>query len=377
MGKGDSQHGLAGRVGITLAILTLITTVITSIPPFLALRGKEPYVVYEVGQSQMLYPQDADRRGIRKLLSEQSIPDAFETLSLSNRGDIASKEVIVSLSVPGQIVAERTEPNFEIKSAWVTVSKEFVPEEDPSRIRYILKNLGLARTYSIKVSYVSETLGNALWEVFYDGNPGVLVENLTSVPKNARAISFALTLKILVIGLLLSTIVYLIVRYRKVLSQFPFNRIIKQQMNYSGWVRYKDETVFELAKSEPVTLYSITEGSIDSLDPQEFWDAILEISGKRFVLEIHTSGQKWWEGLDNLYQQRYYCLRVVANVQKTEPLLSHVVIINDEDIWSTPFGEKLKSMFVELGGNVSFDFVSGEPQEVAKRILELANGCSD
>ena len=32
------------------------------------------------------------------------------------------------------------------------------------RVRYVLSNLGLSRTYAIKVSYVSEPLGDARWE---------------------------------------------------------------------------------------------------------------------------------------------------------------------------------------------------------------------
>ena len=93
MGKGVSSENLAGRVGIFVAFMTVAVTAINGVPHFLALHGKEPYVAYEIERSQMLYPEDADRHAIRRLLGEQQIPDAFATISLSNRGDIPAQKV--------------------------------------------------------------------------------------------------------------------------------------------------------------------------------------------------------------------------------------------------------------------------------------------
>ena len=56
MGKEDSSQSFAGRVGIVLMVATLVITGINGIPAFLALHGKEPYIAYEIGRSQMLYP---------------------------------------------------------------------------------------------------------------------------------------------------------------------------------------------------------------------------------------------------------------------------------------------------------------------------------
>lgn len=218
----------------------------------------------------MLYPHDADRYAIRNLLGERGIPDAFATLSLSNRGDIAAQEVVVSLSVPGRVVAEETEPPPETKPAWVAVFKEFDAEKDPSRIRYILKNVGLARTYSIKVSYISEPLGDARWEVFFDGKPGILVDGLVFVPENARAVSFTPTLTILGFGLLLSAIAYALIRNREALRNLSIVRVWRMASASPTWRCYKNSLVFELCRSELVTLSSFTDGSINSLDPQDF-----------------------------------------------------------------------------------------------------------
>lgn len=371
MGKGVSSENLAVRVGILVAFMTVAVTAINGVPAFLALYGKEPYVAYEIGRSQMLYPEDADRQAIRRLLGERRIPDAFATMSLSNRGDIPAQKVVVSLSVPGQILAEQTEPRLETKPAWVTVSKELDAEKDPSRIRYTLSNLGLARTYSIKVSFISEPLGDARWEIFYDGKRGVLVEDLSLVPENARAISLVPTLKILGFGLLLSALAYLILRYREVIRQSRFFRMGSEISAVPKWRRYKNDLVFELGKFELVRLCSTTDGSPDSTDSQGFWDAVFEIVGKRCALEVHISNQHWSGIMGNTDDQRAYCLRVHAMAQSTDPSLTHVVLVNDKEVWSSAPAANLVGMFKELGGGVQFDFISGHPEEAARRVLEV------
>lgn len=371
MGSNKPQQNYAGRIAAILAVLTVVITVINSIPPFMALRGKEPYVVYSVGRSQMLYPKDADRQAIRKLLREQSIPDAFATLSLSNRGDVIAKDVIVTLRVPGRIIAEETEPPIERKPAWVSASKEFNFEDDDSRIRYNLKNLGLLRTFNIKVSYLSESSGDAGWELFYDGKPGEFVSDLNTVPNNARAVSFIPSLKILGIGLLLSFVAYGFTRYREFFRQNPFIRAAKGISASPAWRRYKNSVVMEIAKIDRISIYSTADGSIGETDPKKFWDANFEINGRHFAVEIHVSAQEWAGIFGDASKQEAYCLRICAMANTTEPKLSYVFLAIDKDVWGEAPGANLTSIFSSLASDVRIELVSGSPEEVARRVLEI------
>src|SRR5438045_8596669 len=122
MSEGVEKSSVATKIGIALAAITIVVSIANGIPAFLAMRGKEPYVVYETSNSSMLYPAGLDREAIHSLLSEKNIPDAFGSLLLANRGDIAAKEITITVSVPGSILAEITDPNESSKQASVTVS---------------------------------------------------------------------------------------------------------------------------------------------------------------------------------------------------------------------------------------------------------------
>ena len=371
MAEREKLNSIAGRIATILAVLTLVITALNSIPPFMALRGKEPYVVYTVGGSQMLYPQDADRAAIRRLLQEESIPDAFATLSLSNRGDVAAQDVIITARVPGRIIADETDPASASRPAWVHISKE--PDaESSSSIRYNLRNLGLLRTLEIKVSYISASSGEAGWDIFYDGRPGEFVPNLDDVPDNARAISFISSLKILGVGLLLSLVAYIAIKFRENIRRHPFVRAARSVSASPAWRKYKNSLIAELSRSDGVTLYSTADGQIDASDPKEFWDAIFEINGKRFAAEVHTKAQKWLGIEGDSDDQLAYALKVSAMANSIEIDLSCVYFVYDVDVWSGPKGEAFESVFSGLSQVSRYELIYGSPKEAAKRVIQLS-----
>src|SRR4051812_25170608 len=100
MAESTVAGNTAGKIALTIAFFTLVVTGINGLPAFMALHGQEPYVAYEVESAQMTYPDDADRGAIRQLLSSNRIPDAFVSITLSNRGDVSAREVIVTVRVP-------------------------------------------------------------------------------------------------------------------------------------------------------------------------------------------------------------------------------------------------------------------------------------
>ena len=376
------QSSIANRVGLTLAAVTIIVTAINGIPPFLALRGKEPYVAYEIERVKMLYPDDANQTTIRELLRSQKIPDAFSSVSLSNRGDVSAREVIITASVPGVIVADKTDPSMEAKPPWVKIyNKEFDAEKDSSRIRYTLNELGLSRTFTIKVSYISEKRGDAAWEIFFDGKPAVLVNTLTSVPENARAISFVSTLKILGFGILLSVTAYLILRLRESVVLEVLRNILQGTPASSQrggtlkrWRTFKNNVLLALANKPEVDLEWVTDGDINATEPKKFWDAIVSVSTCKIGLDIHISAQIWNGFTGDEDDQNMYCMKVLTMARTAEYPISIVAVVNDEDIWSQPRPSRIVNVLKELEKHskvLEFIFASGSPEEIANKIITV------
>lgn len=368
----DPTSRPASRLGLVLSVLSVLIALISAIPSFLALRAREPHVVYSASRAQMLYPRHADRDAIKALLKERAIPDAYAELALSNRGDQPAKEVVVSLCVPGRIVAEQTTPAVEERPAWVSLRKDSELEKDPTRVRYILTDLGLARDFSIKVSYISQSDEPPTWEVFADGRSGLLVGDIGAIPGNARAISFVPAIKTLGVGLLLSLAAYIMVRFqvsiRSVAYGLPVLGLLLRQEAGRKWSRYKADVVYELGTDPRVTIVSSGEGDYSSSNPDTFWDAIIDVEGTAVGVDIRASAQLWRVTASSL---RADALKFKAMSERAFPPLKYVVFVSDIDCWSRGGDLNPSEMFAALHSGVRFFFVTGPPQQAARVALEL------
>lgn len=378
MAESAGSSGTAARLGLVLGALTMLATALNAIPAFLALRGHEPHVVYQVDRAQMLYPQDADRSAIRKLLRENRIPDAFVSVVLSNRGDAPAREVIVGITVPGIIVAEKTDPEPDSRPAWVKITRESEVSGTSRSIRYVLRDLGLTRNLAMKVSYAAESLGDARFEIFSDGKPAVLVNDLASVPANARAISFAPTFKILGTGMLLSLVAYLFLRYRGglrtivlILAGMP-----PQRASSAKWARYRDEIVLRLATQSGAALSSFADGSMRATRPTDFWDAVLTLGPCKLAVDVHMSDQGWLRhGSED--PMRWLALRIHTMARALD--VTHVALVNDENVWAGQPAVTLVNTLRDLAGgdgHPTYVFASGSPEEVARTVMDSLKGSS-
>jgi hypothetical protein len=194
-----------------MTALTLVITAVNGVPPFLALRTRAPTVLFETTYSQMVYPAGANRAAIASALHQNGLPDAFARLGLSNRGDERADEVTVTVSTPGKIIAIRTSPGATDKPAWVSIVRDSTIR-DSTRARYSLRGLAIGPTLSVELSYISTADTAPNWEVYADGRPGTVVASLAASPKNVNKISFRPALRVLVLGLIASLLVFILIR---------------------------------------------------------------------------------------------------------------------------------------------------------------------
>ena len=369
MGDERKQGSVINIMGIVLAFATLIVTAINGIPAYLSIKGKEPYVVYDVNQAQMLYPSDADKTSIRDLLTEKGIPDTFSTLTLSNRGDLAAKEVIATVAIPGKFIAETTDPDPDSRPAWVTITREYIPPKNPSRIRFTLKNLGLGKSLTIKISYISQVASDPTWEVFSDGKPAIMVPDIRSVPENAREISFVPTIRVFAYSTLVSLVVFLLFKQRE--KRVSGSKKYSAADRSNDWRKYKDQILILLSSKPDFIIESATEGSIDANKPVDFWDGIFALHSSRVAIEVHTASQSWDGLVGSEAEQNSYSLKILAMARNNSLPINIVVLVNDEDIW----GSKASNVCKILEGaannipDLRFVFLSGEPSEVANKLV--------
>jgi hypothetical protein len=123
MAESDTSSSRVDRLGLSLAVGTLLVTAVTALPSFLSLRGKEPYVAYQLNRTEMLYPADANPAAVRTLLEQNGIPDASLVIRISNRGDVPAERVVIGVKVPGRLLADKSEPSASPQEEVFKVNK--------------------------------------------------------------------------------------------------------------------------------------------------------------------------------------------------------------------------------------------------------------
>lgn len=149
------------------------------------------------------------------------------------------------------------------------------------------------------------------------------------------------------------------------------------------WREYRQSVVDELRARSGVTIQFECEGNTGADSPEEFWDIVLDVSGKRVVLDIHTKSQFLEKGgsYHLLFVQSAYREQFAKNIcwRAWMDKVDFVLFVFDQELWSNPkMDELLKVMqqFNERAEKELFVPVSGCAKEIADKVLSLANGSS-
>jgi hypothetical protein len=371
----------AERVSLLLGVAAVLVAVVAAVPSFLALRAKAAAVLFETASSQMILPESADRDTVRRLLRANRLPDASTRIALTNRGDNAASEVVVSVRVPGIITASRITPTPSDRPAWVSIRVDSIA--DPSRVRYTLQNLGTGPTLTIEISYLAEASGDPTWDVFADGKPARATTSLSALPPNVNAISFRGPLRILLGGLVISLLTLFGLKavenaaFREalgmVVATIPGGQILVPRLN-RDWHRFHTATVLSLVAHPHIRILSSTNGRLNSVLPAEFWDIRLVINEKLVVIDCHTISQRWPGLVGSEDEQADFCARLAGMTDSERATCVIALDRSPDSLGSNTKAQELLERLSSTKPSLAFHVIGGDPESITRQVLALAGG---
>lgn len=146
--------------------LTIVATLITAVPGFIALRAKHSQIVFETRNSQISFPTNAIGLRIKQILDKEGIPDASFVVALKNSGDQPAANVKVSISALGSLIAVNSRPSPQDNPPWVDIIAPQIQSNKPSVLTYQLKNMAVGPTLEIEVNYCRPESGMPACEIY-------------------------------------------------------------------------------------------------------------------------------------------------------------------------------------------------------------------
>lgn len=152
----------------------------------------------------------------------------------------------------------------------------------------------------------------------------------------------------------------------------------KQTEVYEKWKEFRTSVIDNLKGFANVEIIREIEGNLDSEDPAEFWDAILEIGGKRVGIDTHTEAQIA-EGRNNFWKKNQsaridFVRRLTWRIQQDAIPLAFVV--SDENIWNKDVEiSEIAHLFEEFNKKLpKFKVITlfGNPNSLAKQIHSIS-----
>ena len=139
-----------------------------------------------------------------------------------------------------------------------------------------------------------------------------------------------------------------------------------------NWKKFRGAVVAEITKKPNVALVSQAQGDLRAGTMEKFWDAVFEVDGHRFGLDIHTQEQiSEAGGLHGWVVSAESRNRVARAVtwRAWEDKITKVFLVWDNDMASTPAIAELLKTISRGARDAEFELVAGSPPEVAKEVL--------
>ncbi len=218
-----------------VAILALIVSVVSSIPPFLSLNKSAADVYFSQVESGIQIPDSMDKNKVRKILSDNKIPTDTVKFQLINQGNAEAKEVKVSFEVDGKMLSAEFQPSYKSKPIWVNLPDLDI-SSNPELLQFSVVDLAISQVLDFEVAYERNAQGTPDIQVFSNGRAATSVSNIYQVEPWSRFQVFQTPLIILGIGLglvilwAIGIVIYNNEQLRKSLAELGLN-IIKEVAN--------------------------------------------------------------------------------------------------------------------------------------------------
>lgn len=376
-------------VATTLAVLTIIVTLIVAVPDFLSLKSKAPLVTYAVQSAEISYPPSADKSRIKDLLDKEGIPDATITVTLGNVGEEPAKQVRASLDVPGPILVHKTTPSATDNPAWVNISATYDPSNTPSKITYDLRDMAVGPRMEIAVSYRKDRRTEPAVAVFCDGKEALPADKAAAA-KAAQTKLFSRATRVFVIGAALTIIAFVLLRIRQrselrtsagILARafFPFGSIITlpgQIASHKDYSHFRNRVLQALLNQPNVEFLSMSEGQLSGKRLDEFWDIQVAVHGKRVGIDVHTTSQKWDGIIGTRDDQIEFFSRIARMARKLDGI--GCVIVDQADPHSPQWisAQEVVESFNRAEKDNPVVLLQGDEVAIAHEIVKMAQQVS-
>jgi len=139
------------------------------------------------------------------------------------------------------------------------------------------------------------------------------------------------------------------------------------------WKEFRTTVVNAVQRAPGVQLISETEGNIIAEEPEEFWDAIFNIKGRKVGFDIHTVRQ-YTEKLGSLYdvfqsvkgRKRFYSMISARAIQDE---LVAVALVFNENVSEDKNFTQLMLLFEKMGSLFKTVLITGTPEQIVQ-VLE-------
>jgi hypothetical protein len=187
----------------SLAVLTIIISVITSIPSFIALNRDRPLLFHSISQISVLNPAWPNYPEMVALLHSNKIPTARCRIDLLNNGDAQANEVRIGIAVSGPIAAITTVPDARQKPVWAEIPTNLATYYGTKAAQIDIRRLAPTKVLRLEVAYFSPPgqTDNGTVDAFFDGKPSTLVGDIGAAPRPTILASFRIPLLVLGIGM--------------------------------------------------------------------------------------------------------------------------------------------------------------------------------
>ncbi|MFT7562176.1 MAG: hypothetical protein ACI93R_004111 [Flavobacteriales bacterium] len=188
-----------------IAVATLIVAAIAVVPAFLSLNEKQANIFYSASISSVNIPEYLNKGSILKLLHTNGVPGSTLELDIINQGNSSAGEIKLSVTLPTDAIAAWSVPSKSDNPVWVDLP-EIKTLKNKNEFRFSLKNVAATLPISLYFGYKQEVGSLPQVQVFYDGVPAIVVDNVREVSAWSKWNVFKLPMYILLggIGLILA-----------------------------------------------------------------------------------------------------------------------------------------------------------------------------
>lgn len=196
----ENNRKIGYSITTALAILTIIITIVVSIPAFLSLNEEHSEIYYSYSSSVIQIPSTLNEDDVKQILLDNGIPQNTLTVTVINQGNGFAEEVLISIEVPGEIITAWSSPSKQDSPIWVEIPDIDITQQ-PKRVIIPVKSMATTKPIFFNIGYSPTEDGIEQVEVFYNGTPAEKVTDGASVSPWSPWKVFYLPLGILAVGL--------------------------------------------------------------------------------------------------------------------------------------------------------------------------------